>query len=249
MKTYRLRRAALSEAIQLNRRLIFRRLPILLIALGGGLLLGSRGGTALSPVLLGLLCLGALGVMGTSIWRQLRLSETQFARHFDSYVLEAGEGGISHRSEILPETRLGRDEVVHIEESPMLGILLKGQGPGKTMALSPFLEGYAQLKEELTAWRPIAPVSQAQVGRRADAVGLLGVVFGLGISALWMGVGYFSDLRWSMLSGAAMLLCGLGGLTYLRRNCPQIKLKPFVVGLVFFSLSIPARLMLHFLRT
>lgn len=249
MKTYRLRRESLSQATQLNQRLVLRRIPIMLIAVAGGLAIGSRGGTALSPMLLGVVGVGVLGVMGFTLWRQLRQSEAQLARHFDSYVLEVGEGGLSHRSAILPETRLGRDEVVHIEESPGLGLMVKGNGPGKAMVLSPFLEDYAQLREELSAWRAIAPVSQAQVGRRLDAGGLIGLVFGLGISALWMGVGYFSDLRWSMLSGATMLVCGIGGLTYLRRNCPHLKLKPFVAGLVFFSLSIPARLMMHFMRT
>ncbi|RKH01321.1 hypothetical protein D7V97_29180 [Corallococcus sp. CA053C] len=136
--------------------------------------------------------------------------------------------------------------MTHIEESPALGLLVRGITPGKAAALSPFVDGYAELRGELSAWKPIASVSQAQVGRRMDAAGLLGLVLGLGICLLWMGVGYFSDLRWAMLSGTAMVACGVAGLLYLRRSAPQLRLKPLISALVFFSLAIPARLFVHF---
>lgn len=248
MSTYRLLPEGMALMMRDHRRMVYGRIPLMLLALGIGIVIPPLAGMPLSPVTLGVLGLLGLGVMAFSVWSGLRKAEYQFAQHFETYVLELDDRGLIHRSAILPEKQLWRGEVARIEESSVLGLVVRGKKPTDVIVVSPHLQGYDEVRTQLAVWRDIEVLSGRRVQRQQQLAGLAGIGLSLVFIGLWVGVGWSPDLRLAMACGALMCVGGVVVLGFLRRRVPGINLKPLVGALIFFALSIPARLLLHYWR-
>jgi hypothetical protein len=228
------------------RRMVYGRAPLMVLALGVGLAVPPLAGMPLSPV--GLAVLGLLGLSFTafSVWSGLRKAEFQFTRHFETYSLELSDEALVHRSEVLPEKRLARGDVTHIEEAPLAGLMVRGKTPADVIVISPHLRGYDEVRARLASWREIATVSDRSVQRKQQLAGWLGMGMSLLLIGLWVGVGWLPDLRLAMACGAVMCVVGGLSLRALRQRAPGLNLKPLVAVMILFALTIPARLLLHY---
>jgi len=246
MSTYRLRPEGMALVARDLRRMVYRRIPLMVAALGVGLAVPPLAGVPLSP--LGMVALGVLGlgVTAFSLWGGLRRAELQFAQHFESYSLELGDEVLSHRSAVQPEKRLTRGEVAHIEEAPLVGLLVRGRTPADVIIISPHLAGYDEVRARLASWREIATVSDQAVQRRQQWASWGGMGLSLLLIGLWVGVGWLPDIRLAMASGVVMCAVGVLALRMLRERAPGLNRKPLVAVLIFFALSIPARLLLQY---
>ncbi|MDY7231881.1 hypothetical protein [Hyalangium rubrum] len=248
MSTYRLRPEGMALMMRDHRRMVYGRIPLMVVALGVGIAIPPLAGMPLSPVTLSVLGVIGLGVMVFSVWSGLRKAEYQFAQHFETYSLELDDRGLSHHSAILPAKQLGRGEVARIEESSLLGLVVRGRKPGDVIVVSPHLQGYDEVRSQLAVWRDIEALSGRKVQRQQQLAGLTGIGLSLVFIALWVGVGWSPDIRLAMACGAVMCVGGIFVLRSLHQRIPGINLKPLVGALIFFSLSIPARLLLHYWR-
>lgn len=248
MSTYRLRPEGMALVAKDLRRMVFRRIPLMVLALGVGLALPRLSGMTLSPVGLSAVAVLGLGVMGFSLWAGLRKAELQFTQHFETYSLELSDEALVHRSEVLPEKRLTRGEVALIEEAPVVGLVVRGRTAADVIVISPHLTGYEEVRARLSSWRSIVSVSAQAVRRRQRFASWAGLGLSLLVIALWVGVGWLPDIRLAMASGVVMCGVGVWALRLLRQREPGLKLKPLVAALIFFALSIPARLALQYWR-
>jgi hypothetical protein len=248
MSTYQLRPEGLALVAKDLRRMVYGRIPLMVLALGVGLAVPPLAGMPLSPVGLGVLGALGLGFTAFSVRSGLRKAEDQFAQHFETYSLELSDEALVHRSAVLPEKRLSRAEVTHIEEAPLVGLLVRGRTASEVIIVSPHLRGYDEVRAQLASWREITPVSDRAVQRRQKLAGGAGIGISLLLIGLWVGVGWLPDLRLAMACGAVMCVVGVLALRLLRQRVPGINLKPLGAVLIFFALSIPARLLLHYWR-
>ena len=246
MSTYRLRPEGKALVAKDLRRMLYGRIPIMVLALGVGLAVPPLAGMPMSPVGLGALAVLGLGVTGFSLWAGLRKAELQFDQHFETYSLELSEEALVHRSEVLPKKRLTRGDVTHVEESPVVGLVVRGRTAADVIVISPHLAGYDEVRARLSAWRDIVTVSDQAVQRRQRLASWAGMGLSLLLIALWVGVGWLPDIRLAMASGVVM--CGVGGLALwvLRQRAPGLNRRALVAVLIFFVLSIPARLVLQY---
>jgi hypothetical protein len=228
------------------RRMVYRRIPLMVVALGIGLAVPPLAGMPLSP--LGLAALGVLGlgVTSFSLWGGLRKAEAQFTQHFETYSLELSDEALAHRSAVLPEKRLTHGEVAQIEEAPAVGLVVRGKTPADVIVISPHLAGYDEVRSRLASWREIAAVSDQAVQRRQQLAGWAGIGLSLLLIGLWVGVGWLPDIRLAMASGVVMCAVGVLALRVLRQRAPGLNRKPLVAVLLLFALSIPARLLLQY---
>ncbi len=246
MSTYRLRPEGMALVARDLRRMVYGRIPIMVVALGIGLAVPPLSGMPLSPLGMGALGVLGLGVAGFSLWGGLRKAEHQFTQHFETYLLELSDEGLAHRSAVLPEKRLTRGEVTHIEEAPLVGLLVRGRTPADVIVISPHLAGYDEVRARLASWREIVSVSDRAVQRRQQLAGWMGIGLSLLFIGLWVGVWWLPDVRWSMASGGVMCVVGVFALRALRQRAPGLNPRTLVAVLIFFALSIPARLWLQF---
>ncbi len=248
MSTHRLRPEALAQTVREHHRQVYRRIPLMVLALGVGLAIPPLSGSTLSPVALGVLGVLGLGAMGLSVRDGLRKAEARLEEHFRTYKLELGEEGLVHRSAVLPEQRLGRGEVTLIEESPGLGLVVWGTRAGASLVLSPNLEGYEEIRARLAGWREVTALTASAVAGRQRRAGVLGIGLSVVFIGLWVGVAWLPDLRLAMACGVVMVVGGVVGLPVLRERVPGLSARPLVIALILFSLSIPVRLAIHFWR-
>jgi len=246
MSTYRLRPEGMTLVAKDLRRMVYGRIPIMVLALGVGLAVPPLAGMPLSAVGLGALAVLGLGVTAFSLWAGLRRTEAQFAQHFETYSLELSDEALVHRSQVLPEKRLTRGDVAHIEEAPVVGLVVKGRTAADVIVISPHLAGYEEVRTRLSAWREIAAVSDQAVQRRQRLASWAGVGLSLLLIALWVGVGWLPDIRLAMASGVVMCAVGVLALRVLRQRAPGLNQKTLLAVLIFFALSIPARLLLQY---
>jgi hypothetical protein len=246
MSIHRLRAEGMALVARDLRRMVYRRIPLMVLALGMGLAVPPLAGMPMS--LMGLAALGVLGlsVTGLGLWAGLRKAEAQFAQHFETYSLELSDEALAHRSAIVPEKRLARAEVAHLEESSQMGLVVRGRTAADIIVISPHLEGYDEVRAQLAAWRELVTVSDGAVRRRQQLAAGAGMGLSLLLIGLWVGVGWLPDIRLAMACGAVMCGVGLLALRVLRRWAPGLNRKPLVAALIFFALSIPARLVLQY---
>lgn len=228
------------------RRMVYGRIPLMVLALGVGLAVPPLAGMPLSPVSLAVLGTLGLAVTGFSVRSGLRKAEAQFARHFETYSLELSGEALVHRSAVLPEKRLARGEVTHIEEAPLEGLVVRGRAASELIVVSPHLRGYDEVRAQLASWREIVAVSDRSMQRKQQLAGWVAIVVSLLLIGLWVGVGWLPDVRLAMVCGAVMCVTGVLALRTLRQRAPGLNLKPLVAVLVFFALSIPARLLFQY---
>jgi len=246
MSTYRLRPEGKALVAKDLRRMLYGRIPIMVLALGVGLAVPPLAGMPMSAVGLGALAVLGLGVTGFSLWAGLRKAELQFDQHFETYSLELSGEALVHRSEVLPEKRLTREDVTHVEESPVVGLVVRGRTAADVIVISPHLVGYDEVRARLSAWREIVTVSDQAVQRRQRLASWAGMGLSLLLIALWVGVGWLPDIRLAMASGVVMCGVGVLALWVLRQRAPGLNRRTLVAVLIFFVLSIPARLVLQY---
>jgi hypothetical protein len=228
------------------RRMVYGRIPLMVAALGIGLAVPPLSGMPVSPLGMVMLGLLGLGVTAFSVWGGLRKAEIQFSQHFETYSLAVTDEALGHRSDVLPEKRLTRGEVTHIEEAPLVGLMVRGRTPADVIVISPHLAGYDEVRTRLASWREIVSVSDQAVQRRQQVAGWAGIALSLLLIALWVGVWWLPDVRWSMASGVVMCAVGVMALRVMSQRVPGLNRRTLVAVLIFFALSIPARLVLQF---
>jgi hypothetical protein len=124
--------------------------------------------------------------------------------------------------------------------------VVRGRGGSEVIVVSPHQRGYHEVRAQRATWREIVTRSDRSVRRKQQLAGWVAILVSLLLISLWVGVGWLPDVRLAMVCGAVMCVTGVLALRALRQRAPGLNLKPLVAVLVFFALSIPARLLLQY---
>jgi hypothetical protein len=119
-------------------------LLLVLAACGAGLREGRGVGALAVPI-------GLLLVL--VVWSYRRRVATLRAR-WAAFELVLEEDALLREVPGMPPMRLAREDVVSVEEHP-LGLVVRDRGE-RALAVPRELDGYADLRERLAAWSPIA---------------------------------------------------------------------------------------------
>ncbi|GAB4475032.1 MAG: hypothetical protein Kow00124_15590 [Anaerolineae bacterium] len=169
----------------------------------------SLGAGPTSPLLIfaGLLALFLIG-LALGLQRAAR----RITQRIESYELRLDENTLSATTPGGRPVKIRREQITRLEERPPEVLLVEADNPPRTISIPMALEGYAEVRAQLTAWRPI------ETGGRQHVIGLPLAAFLL-INVIGISVVFLARSPWIVLPVGGVLMLSLSylALSILRR--------------------------------
>jgi len=139
---------------QMRRRILSVGLPIMLLALVVGVLVGAQSEQSITRLLITVSLI--LILLAFSFTRAIRQQQKHWAR----YRLIIDENSIKKVQHGLAEIAIGYDEISKITESSSAGLVVQALTPYRQIAVPTTLEGYSELRLELASRYPFENIPE-----------------------------------------------------------------------------------------
>lgn len=201
---------------------------IFAMALGAGIPI--VGGFA--PIWILLLVIPCVAIISSiSIRRALKRLEANKA----SYQLLVGPASIVKKQLSMRDIEIYADQIANITEIKGMGICIRTSDKKSFIEIPDGLERYDEVKEHISAWKPLNSSTKRPYTRLLPMVAVLS--FAIAFAGMWLS----SNLLVTIVSGTFVVVYTIVALVYLRRReeiDPRLRLSIWRIVFIVFALSL-----------